>query len=119
MLILLCKNYTAGRDRTGVVAGLLQALAGTEPDVVAFDYMLSRIGTEPAREKLVGYAMASVGTNDWNTPGFWNLASLRPAFWSAFLEGLEDEFGGWDGYVTKGLGFSAEDLEKMKKNLQS
>lgn len=81
--------------------------------------MLSRLGTEPAREKLVHFAMASVGTDSMDAPGFHNLASLRPSSWNAFLDGLHDEYGGWEGYVTKGLGFSEEDLEKIKKNLQS
>lgn len=81
--------------------------------------MLSRIGTEPAREILLRFAMASVGVTDPETPGFFNLVSLRPEFWEAFLEGLGDEFGGWDGYVTKGLGFSQGDLAKIKGNLRS
>ncbi|KAJ4209638.1 hypothetical protein NW759_013285 [Fusarium solani] len=112
-------HCTAGRDRTGVVAGLLQSLAGTAPDDILFDYMLSRIGTESAREKLGSLAMASLGVSDPETPGFWNLVSLRPSYWNAFLEGLRDEYGDWEGYVTKGLGFSATDLETVKKNLRS
>lgn len=81
--------------------------------------MLSRIGTESAREKLGSLAMASLGVSDPETPGFWNLVSLRPSYWNAFLEGLRDEYGDWEGYVTKGLGFSATDLETVKKNLRS
>ncbi|KND89616.1 Tyrosine-protein phosphatase [Tolypocladium ophioglossoides CBS 100239] len=112
-------HCTAGRDRTGVVAGLLHHLAGTPPQDAARDYMLSRIGTEPARDMLVQFAMASTGVTDPETPGFVNLVSLRPEFWEGFLEGLDDEFGGWDGYVTKGLGFSEGDLAKIKENLRS
>lgn len=111
-------HCTAGRDRTGVVAGLLQSLAGTATDQVIFDYMLSRIGIEIAREKLTAFAVASVGITDPETPGFWNLTNLKPSYWIAFLEGLQEEYGGWDGYVTKGLGFSEEDLETIKKNLR-
>ncbi|KAF4471059.1 tyrosine- phosphatase [Fusarium albosuccineum] len=110
---------SAGRDRTGVVAGLLQTLAGTEQPDVILDYMLSRIGTEQARERLVVFIKASLGVDDPETPGFWNMASLRPTFWKAFGEGINDEYGGWDGYVTKGLGFSAEDLDTIKKNLRA
>lgn len=111
--------HTAGRDRTGVVAGLLQALAGTAPEDIIFDYMLSRLGTEPARDKLVHFALASVGTTDMETPGFANLVSLRPSYWLAFMEGLEETFGGWDGYVTQRLGFSEKELAKIKTTLRS
>ncbi|KAL3960829.1 hypothetical protein ACCO45_005946 [Purpureocillium lilacinum] len=112
-------HCTAGRDRTGVMAGLLHHLAGSPPEVATRDYMLSRVGTEPAREKLLHFAMSTVGVTDPDTPGFVDLISLRPEFWAAFLEGLQDEFGGWDGYVVKGLGLSPEDLAKIKANMRS
>lgn len=81
--------------------------------------MLSRIGIEPAREQLVGFALKSLDITDPETPGFYNLVDLRPEFWDAFLEGLNEEFGGWDGYVVKCLGLSEEDLARVKKNLQT
>ncbi|KAH6899967.1 protein-tyrosine phosphatase-like protein [Thelonectria olida] len=112
-------HCTAGRDRTGVVAGLLQSLGGTSTDDVILDYMLSRIGIEVAREKLTQFALGSLGIADPTTPGFWNMASLRPVFWTAFLEGVEERYGGWDGYVTKGLRFSEDDVRAIKENLRS
>ncbi|KAH7148739.1 protein-tyrosine phosphatase-like protein [Dactylonectria macrodidyma] len=112
-------HCTAGRDRTGVVAGLLQSLAGTPPDRVVFDYMLSRIGTDVAREKLTAFAVASLNITDPETPGFWNLVSLKPSYWNAFVEGLQEEYGGFEGYVTKGLRFSQADLEIIKRNLRA
>jgi protein tyrosine/serine phosphatase len=98
------------------VAGLLQTLAGTKQTDVILDYMLSRIGIEPARERLTLFVKETVGVKDTEVPGFWNMVSLRPTFWKAFVEGVNAEYGGWDGYV-KDLGFSARDLEAIKKNL--
>lgn len=63
--------------------------------------------------------MDSVGTNDMEVPGFYNLVELRPQYWTAFVGGLEEQFGGWDGYVTKVLGLSEEDLVTVKKNIRS
>ncbi|KAJ3462979.1 hypothetical protein MRS44_007765 [Fusarium solani] len=100
-------------------AVLEHTLAGTEQPDVVFDYMLSRIGTEQARDRLVVFIKTALGVDDPETPGFWNMASLRPTFWEAFVEGVDAEFGGWDGYVTKALGFSADDLETIKKNLRA
>ncbi|KAF4969270.1 hypothetical protein FSARC_3476 [Fusarium sarcochroum] len=111
-------HCTVGRDRTGVMAGLLQTLAGTEESDVILDYMLSRIGTEQARERLTLFVTEVLGIDDLEAPGFWNMMSLRPTFWKAFVEGVDAEYGGWDGYV-KGLGFSEEDLETIKKNLRA
>ena len=87
--------------------------------------MLSRIGTEPARDKLLGYALSLVKSSpelrdepDKWPPGFANLVSLRPEFWQAAEEAVAETYDSWDGYVTKELGFSQEDLEKIKKNLR-
>ena len=98
---------------------MLQALAGTAPKDIAFDYLLSRIGSEPARDKLFKFAMTAVGAADVDTPGFVNLVSLRPSYWQAFTEALEAKYGGWDGYVTQRLGFSEGDLAIIKKNLKT
>ncbi|KAF5587411.1 Tyrosine phosphatase [Fusarium pseudoanthophilum] len=111
-------HCTAGRDRTGVMAGLLQTLAGTKPQDVIFDYMLSRIGIEPARERLLLFVLANIDVKSAEEPGFWNMVSLRPSFWEAFGQGVKAEYGGWDGYV-KGLGFSTKDLETIKNNLRA
>ncbi|WZH43559.1 protein-tyrosine phosphatase-like protein [Fusarium acuminatum] len=107
----------AGRDRTGVTAGLLQTLAGTPEKDVILDYMLSRIGTEPARERLIAFVKDNIDVQDYEVPGFWNMVSLRPTFWKAFVGGVDAEYGGWEGYV-KGLGFSGEELKTIKKNLR-
>lgn len=84
--------------------------------------MLSRVGIETQRERLLSVIMAGVGAHfkGPDDPGLYNLSSLRPQFWEAFLEGLEDKYGGWDGYVTsqEGLGFSAADVEQIKRNLR-
>ncbi|KXH66556.1 hypothetical protein CSAL01_13561, partial [Colletotrichum salicis] len=69
---------------TGVMAGLLQYLAGTAPEDVRFDYMLSRIGTEPARERLLQQARTGGGSLAFEQhPGFHNLCSLRTSCWDA------------------------------------
>lgn len=96
----------------------MQTLAGTPPDDIVYDYLLSRIGTEPARDKLVKYAMAHMGVEDVETPGFVSLVDLRPEYWHAFIKALEREFGSFDGYVIKGLGLSENDLATIKKNLR-
>ncbi len=101
------------------MGGLLQYLAGTSEEDAIFDYLLSRIGTEPARDKLLQFAMMSVGIEDPETPGFLNLVSLRAEYFQAFLTALQERWGGWDGYVTKFLELSQEDLDKIKANLRA
>ncbi len=102
-----------------MLGGLLLSLAGGSQEDATLDFLLSRIGTEPAREKLLAFAMQGTGAEGRDTPGFYNLVSLRAKSWAAFADAVEHEHGGFDGYVTKTLGFSAEDLAVIKKNLQA
>ena len=110
-------RVAAGRDRTGVLAGLLLTLAGEKPEAIELDFLLSRVGTEPVREHLLAFAKRGARIESEDEPGFYNLASLKAVCWRAFLSALDKEYGGFDGYVTKTLGFSDEDLAKIKKNL--
>ena len=109
----------AGRDRTGVIAGLLLILAGASEETVSLDYLLSRIGTEPVRTKLIQFAVAGTNASSQEEPGFHNLISLRESCWKAFTEGVQQEYGGFQQFVRKNLGFTEEDLAKIKTNLTS
>lgn len=92
-------------------------LAGADPETVVFDFMLSRIGTEPAREKLLAFALKGTNAESVDTPGFRNMCNLKPAGWTAFVKASEEAYGGFEGYVTKTLGFSGKELETIKRNL--
>ncbi|KAI8633798.1 protein-tyrosine phosphatase-like protein [Xylariaceae sp. FL1651] len=112
-------HCTAGRDRTGVFSGLLLALAGASEDAIALDWQLSRIGTEPVRAMLLEFARKGTDASGDDQPGFYNLVSLRKTCWQAFVKGVEREYGGFEKFVTDKLGFSKEDLVRIKKNLTS
>ncbi len=102
-----------------MLGGLLLSLAGASSEDVTLDFLLSRIGTEPARELLLSFALRGTGAESQDAPGFYNLCSLKAKCWDAFAGAVGKEYGGFDGYVTKALGFSDEDLAKIKKNLQA
>ncbi|GAW17057.1 hypothetical protein ANO14919_065070 [Xylariales sp. No.14919] len=112
-------HCTAGRDRTGVFGGMLLALAGASEDAIATDWQLSRIGTEPVRAMLLEFARKGTDAYGEDQPGFYNLVNLRKSCWRAFVKALEKRYGGFEGFVTDRLGFSQDDLSKIKKNLTS
>lgn len=102
-----------------MLAGLLETLAGEAADTVAFGFILSRVGTEPAREKLVAFAQRGTGATSFDTPGFRNMCNLKTPCWTAFVDAVGERYGGFDGYVVKTLGFSGADLAVIKKNLSA
>ncbi|GMK57452.1 hypothetical protein CspeluHIS016_0402860 [Cutaneotrichosporon spelunceum] len=112
-------HCTAGRDRTGIVAGLLHDLAGTAHKDVVYDYMLTRVGLEPGRAQLEARILAHWKIADaQNEPGWSNFASLRPTSWCAFVDGVQETYGGFEGYVTRHLGFSEEDVGTIRRHLR-
>ncbi|RYP76049.1 hypothetical protein DL769_003706 [Monosporascus sp. CRB-8-3] len=110
-------HCTAGRDRTGVFAGLLLTLAGASEETIILNYLLSRIGTEPARDELLNFAQAGTNALSQDQPGFYNLCNLRASCWKAFMEGLQQEYGGFEQFIRNKLGFTEDDLAKIKANL--
>ncbi|KAL2190841.1 hypothetical protein L209DRAFT_747187 [Thermothelomyces heterothallicus CBS 203.75] len=107
----------AGRDRTGIVAAILLSLAGAGAETIALDYLLSRIGIEPAKEQLLAYVTKGPMAVNMDARGFRNMANLKLGCWEAFVKAVDAEYGGFEGYVRGPLGFSEEDVAKIKNNL--
>ncbi|OQV03060.1 hypothetical protein CLAIMM_08158 [Cladophialophora immunda] len=130
-------NCTAGKDRTGVLAALILALAGVPDDDIAFDYALSRIGIEPQKEFLT--AIVKKWKPEWteDTPGVREFSNVSEKYMLKFLEdarvlygrGGNGEVDAGDGkigdtnwaerYVLAELGFSKEEVETLQENLRN
>ncbi|GJN83149.1 hypothetical protein PLIIFM63780_006697 [Purpureocillium lilacinum] len=140
-------HCTGGKDRTGVMAALILDLLGAPIDVIADEYALTRIGTEPWREKLLPVALRSFGvqastaapdpravsgdgetkdqeaaggevTVDIETPGMREMLGTYAAVMKRFVERLRGEYGGAEGYMKNHLGFSDTDVAQIRANLR-
>ncbi|GKT63250.1 tyrosine phosphatase [Colletotrichum tofieldiae] len=108
-----------GRDRTGIVAGLLLSLAGSDEETLTLDYMITRIGSEPIRDILLENAIREhANEKGLDDEPFYNLCSLRISTWELFMKQINIKYGGFEGYVTGRLGFSKDELEKIRINLR-
>ncbi|WEW60544.1 hypothetical protein PRK78_006031 [Emydomyces testavorans] len=112
-------HCAGGKDRTGVLTALILHIAGCAPDVIAREYTLTRIGVEPAREVILKDLLSEKFASDPTmSKGFAGLCSVNYETMIRFLEDLEGSHdGGAEGYVKSSLGFSDEDVVKIKKNL--
>ncbi|SPO02030.1 related to protein-tyrosine phosphatase [Cephalotrichum gorgonifer] len=107
-------HCNAGKDRTGVLAALILLLAEAPSEAIVHDYILSRVGTEPMREMIM-----KSGIVDLSIPAMRNLSGVRAETMTAFLEALEQRFGGVRGYLAKDLGFTEEDVATIAANLKA
>jgi len=107
---------TAGKDRTGVFAALVLKLAGVENEAIAKDYALTRIGREPQRA-LIMSRLAKEPVFIENRAAALKMLESRAETMLAFLDLLNEKYGGIEGYLNTFLGFSEEDITKMRKNI--
>ncbi|EEP80685.1 predicted protein [Uncinocarpus reesii 1704] len=112
-------HCAGGKDRTGVLTALILGIAGCSPDVIAREYVLTRIGVEPARSVIMGEILTSdIASDPVKRRGFAGLCSVNYETMIQFLEHLEGCYeNGAEGYVKSVLGFSDDDVAKIRENL--
>ena len=109
-----------------MILGLIDA----PPEVIAHDYVLTRVGTEPFRDHLLGvllHWMKQKGIDKpFEVPGFEELCGVRGPTIIAVLKWMGEKWGdadstalypGVQGYLTQELGFLREDLDQIKESL--
>jgi protein-tyrosine phosphatase len=99
-----------GKDRTGVVAGLLLSLLGVPDQVIGEDYAL----TTHATEALVAALVAE------NPRAAEAIRQIPPAMWESpaeamvrFLEGIRTEYGSVESYAAK-AGVDRESVNRLR-----
>jgi hypothetical protein len=83
------------------------------------DFLLSRVGTEPAREQLMQFALKGSGAYSFDDPGFQNMAELREKCWDAFVAEAGKKYGGFWGYAVTELELGEDGVKKIRENLRS
>lgn len=101
----------AGKDRTGVVAGLLLDLAGVPAEQIAADYAESQTCLWPLYEELV----AKAGGED--KADFWLKPTATPDMMFAFLAHLQYNYGGAAGYL-QWAGLAETEIAQVRQRLR-
>lgn len=102
-------HCTAGKDRTGWAAALIQSFVGVETELILADYLRSNDNTTETFEPFVS-AFGQVGGD---ADALRALVEVRPEYLQAGLDQLEQTYGSLDGYLRQGLGLSNATLEKL------
>jgi protein tyrosine/serine phosphatase len=121
-------HCTAGKDRTGVLAFILQSLAGSSAESMDVEYTLTRLGIDPpdVREFLTLKVMHSLGMADATTEmrekvlgsekmKVYNVIPLDAM--GALKERVEEVYGGVEK-MCLGWGLSEEEIKGVEKALR-
>jgi len=98
------------------MAAILLKLAGVENELISKDYALTRVGREPAREKIMA-RLCKEPLFASNNEAALNMFTCRHETMQTFLEHFDEKYGGVDDYVKRYVGFCDEEIATIKKNL--
>lgn len=106
-------HCAAGKDRTGTLVALIQALLGVSNDDIMDDYMLTMKAVDI--DSLLGPAAKRIGEKFGRE---YDPESLRPMFGvrEAYLEAALHAMGNADIYAREQLGLSASHIERLRRH---
>ena len=113
-------HCTAGKDRTGVAAMLLQDLAGVAAEHVVADYALSseRRPSQQYDHTEANSLVPMLEDYGLDPAGFAPLWEARPAVMAAVVDQLHDRWGGAAGYLAL-AGMDAQELATARASLRA
>lgn len=107
-------HCTAGKDRTGWGAAVLETLAGQDLDRVLVNYLDSNAAWKSAYEPVLDAFSAAGGERE----ALGDLLWVSPDYLIHAQETMVENFGSIEDYVLKGLNFSQSHLDSLKSRLE-
>lgn len=111
-------HCTAGKDRTGIIAGLLLDLAGVPKAEIVHNYAISAhyLEGQPKDSAMNAQIMALVRQNPEIGRKMAGMAGTAPDNMEQFLAALHSQYGGAEGYL-KSIGVSEQEIQQLKVRL--
>ena len=117
-LLLDRNNYpvvihcTSGKGRTGIVSALVLAALGVNEEAIMKDYRLSNDYFNIPKASRYAYKLPINSQEAITT-----IYSAKEDFLNAAKEQIDAEYGSVQAYLKKGIGLSAEEIERLRSIL--
>lgn len=108
-------HCSEGKDRTGIVAALIEDLVGVPRDLMLEDYMLSNEAFEKRNKKY--YYGTRLIMRKQKADDFRNTYQANEFMLKDMLAYLEKTYGGTEGFFREALGFSDGDIRAFKQKI--
>lgn len=105
-------HCSAGKDRTGIVIGLVLAVLGVPDEIIAADFALSARYLNPQTTAALGQLQASSGLSQLST----ELLACPPELMTQVLSWVRESDGSAAGYLTA-RGVSPAELDVLRAGL--
>lgn len=108
-------HCTAGKDRAGFGAVLILSALGVPKEVVINDYLLSNQFRKEANNKIIAQVAEQTHNDSKAVAAIGALMEVRKTYIDAAFNEMDKRYGGIDGYLTKALGLTSNDLLQLKE----
>ncbi|TWS18341.1 tyrosine-protein phosphatase [Tsukamurella asaccharolytica] len=108
-------HCTAGKDRTGWAAAIVQRILGVSPDDVMADYLLTNDYSAAVIERIAAAAAAERGEAIGEAARV--LAGVFPEALTAAFDEADARYGGFDAYVRDGLRIDDAVVARLRAKL--
>lgn len=109
-------HCTAGKDRAGFAAVIIEEILGVRREEIMAEYMASNGYLDREMQSLYGMVGQRVGNVDPGTEqALQYLFTAQEVYLSAAYAKAEELFGGMEGYITGNLGITEKEKERLKK----
>ena len=110
-------HCTAGKDRTGVVAALVQLLAGVGYETVMDEYLRTNACMAGQFAKFAGVMRVLTGFR-FSRAQLVEMASAQTEYLDVLCGGLVERYGGIEGYLREGCGVEADVLAGLRERMR-
>ena len=109
-------HCTAGKDRTGIGAAILQKILGVSDEDIFADYMLTNnyMGTELEQAKKEFFEQYGYLTEE-NERALFYLHRTDEAYIATVLNRIDELFGNFDNYIVNGLHITPAEQEILRQ----
>ncbi|MBJ8346703.1 tyrosine-protein phosphatase [Antrihabitans sp. YC2-6] len=108
-------HCTAGKDRTGWATALLLAVAGVPRQTILDDYLLTNEYSRASIDATTAQVAQAKGPEA--AAMFHVLLGVAPEYLQAGFDEVDRTYGGFDNYLTDGLGLTPESVANLKAKL--
>lgn len=108
-------HCSEGKDRTGIVAALLEDLLGVPRDIIWDDYILSNAAFEKRNRRY--YIGTRLVMKKSTADAFKDMYHANTDMLKNMFAYLDDTYGGTEGFFTDALGFDKSEIEAFREKV--
>lgn len=109
-------HCTAGKDRCGMTSVLIERILGVDMETIRADYIRTNEAATPVAERFSQFVLAETG-NQAMADRVYEAFIANMEFLDAAFEQMDKLYGGIDGFISDGLGITAEEIAAFRNKV--